>query len=462
MTRSDAFRHATQYFESGQLQEELATLVAYQSESQNPAQAHVLPQYLTQAIQPRLEAMGFVCALHDNPNSGGPFLIGTRIEDADLPTVLTYGHGDVTWGQDDQWRDGLAPFALTQDGERLYGRGSADNKVQHLINIAALEAVLSVRKTLGFNVKIILETSEEIGSPGLKEMMTLHRDTLSADVLIASDGPRLSATRPTMFMGSRGAVSFDLVVDLREGAHHSGNWGGLLADPAILLAHALACITDARGQLNIAEWRPTSLTQSIRDALYDLPVGAGETPAVDLDWGETDLSPAERAYGWNSFSILAMKSGVPDAPVNAISSRAWARCALRYVVGTDVQDILPALRRHLDQEGHSAVQIIPVDTGVFAATRLDPDHPWVDYVRQSLTRTTGQDPHVLPNLAGSLPNDCFADVLGLPTIWIPHSYLGCNQHAPNEHVLKSVCREGMQVMAGLFWDIGGGAATPPR
>tara|TARA_B110000879_G_scaffold170862_1_gene221515 strand:- start:450 stop:752 length:303 start_codon:yes stop_codon:yes gene_type:complete len=100
-----------------------------------------------------------------------------------------------------------------------------------------------------------------------------------------------------MFIGSRGAVSFDLVVDLREGAHHSGNWGGLLADPAILLANALACITDARGQLNIPEWRPTSLTQSIRDALHDLPVGAGETPAVDLDWGETDLSPAERAYG---------------------------------------------------------------------------------------------------------------------------------------------------------------------
>ncbi|WP_325048043.1 hypothetical protein [Paracoccus sediminilitoris] len=63
-------------------------------------------------------------------------------------------------------------------------------------------------------------------------------------------------------------------------------------------------------------------------------------------------------------------------------------------------------------------------------------------------------PHVLPNLAGSLPNDCFADVLGLPTIWIPHSYLGCNQHAPNEHVLRPVCREAMQVMAGLYWDIG--------
>ena len=460
MTRSNAVTHATEYFESGQLQSELAELVAYQSESQNPVQAPVLRQYLAEAIQPRLIAMGFACALHDNPTSGGPFLIGTRIEDPSMPTVLTYGHGDVIWGQDAQWRDDLQPFVLTEEDERLYGRGAADNKVQHLINIAALEAVLAVRGTLGFNVKIVLETSEEIGSPGLKEMMALHCDTLAADVLIASDGPRLSAQRPTMFMGSRGAVSFDLVVDLREGAHHSGNWGGLLADPAILLSHALASVTDARGQLQIPEWRPNSLTQSIRDALHDLPVGAGDAPAVDTDWGEEDLSPTERAYGWNSFSILAMKSGVPEAPVNAISPSAWARCALRYVVGTDVDDILPALRRHLDAHGHKAVRIKPVDKGIFGATRLDPDHPWVDYVRTSLRRTTGNAPHVLPNLAGSLPNDCFADVLGLPTIWIPHSYLGCNQHAPNEHVLKPVCREGMQVMAGLFWDIGSGAPTP--
>ncbi|WP_298861645.1 M20 family metallopeptidase [uncultured Sulfitobacter sp.] len=460
MSRTKAVENAAAYADHGFLQAELAALVAYRSESQNPAQAPVLHQYLTQAIQPRLEAMGFDCALHANPLEGGPFLFATRIEDTTLPTVLIYGHGDVIWGQDDQWRDGLSPFGLTEEGDRLYGRGSADNKVQHLINIAALETVLALRGALGFNVKIVMETSEEIGSPGLKEMMALHRDALRADVLIASDGPRLSATRPTMFMGSRGGVSFDLVVDLREGAHHSGNWGGLLADPAILLSHALASITDGRGQLQIPEWRPDSLTQTIRDALRDLPVGAGGDLAVDMDWGETDLSPAERAYGWNSFSILAMKSGVPEAPVNAIAPRAWARCALRYVVGTDADDILPALRRHLDTHGHSAVQVVPVDKGIFGATRLDPDHPWVDYVRTSLTLTTGDVPHVLPNLAGSLPNDCFADVLGVPTIWIPHSYLGCNQHAPNEHVLKSVCREGMQVMAGLFWDIGGGVPTP--
>ncbi|AXI45256.1 hypothetical protein C1J03_03930 [Sulfitobacter sp. SK012] len=457
MTRDDAVSRATTYFDSGHLQSDLAKLVAYRSESQAPVQAAVLGQYLTQAIQPRLDAMGFDCTLHDNPSTqtkGGPFLLGSRIEDASLPTVLTYGHGDVVWGQDGAWREGLTPFELIEEGDRLFGRGSADNKVQHLINIAALEAVIATRGKLGFNVKIVLEMSEEIGSPGLAEMMAMHCEALSADVFIASDGPRLSAQRPTMFMGSRGGLGFDLVVDLREGAHHSGNWGGLLADPAIILAHALACITDARGQLRIPEWHPTSLTPDVREALRGLPVGAEDAAKVDSDWGEESLTPAERAYGWNSFAILAMTAGIPDAPVNAIAPSARACCQLRFVVGTDPEMIIPSLRRHLDAHGFEKVMIVPHEKGVFGATRLNPDHPWVNYVKASLKKTTGKDPHVLPNLAGSLPNDCFADVLGLPTIWIPHSYLGCNQHAPNEHVLKSVCREGMQVMAGLFWDIG--------
>ena len=457
MSRIDAVKRAADYFDNGHLQSELADLVAYRSESQNPDQMPVLEQYLQEAIQPRLEAMGFECKIHDNPStktSGGPLLLGTRIEDSSLPTVLTYGHGDVVWGQDSEWREDLKPFELTEDGDHLYGRGTADNKVQHLINIAALESVLAVRGKLGFNVKIVLEMSEEIGSPGLAEMMELHRTALKADVLVASDGPRLSAERPTMFMGARGGIGFDLVVDLRKGAHHSGNWGGLLADPAIILAHALASITDARGQLLIPEWRPTSLSQKVRDALDGLPVGTDKEPTVDEDWGEEQLTPAERAYGWNSFAILAMKSGIPEAPVNAISPSASACCQLRYVVGTDSEEVLPSLRRHLDAGGFDKVQIRPWDKGIFSATRLDPDHPWVTYVKNSLTTTTGKEPHVLPNLAGSLPNDCFADVLGLPTIWIPHSYLGCNQHAPDEHVLKGVCRESMQVMAGLFWDIG--------
>jgi hypothetical protein len=75
-------------------------------------------------------------------------------------------------------------------------------------------------------------------------------------------------------------------------------------------------------------------------------------------------------------------------------------------------------------------------------------------------RTTGKSPAILPNLGGSLPNETFAYILGMPTVWIPHSYAACSQHAPNEHILKSLSREALQIMAGVFWDIGEGQGVP--
>ncbi|MCY4206779.1 MAG: M20 family metallopeptidase [Roseovarius sp.] len=453
--RDDVLATVAAYFEDGRFQDDLADWVSYETESQDPARAPELRRYLETAIAPHLTRMGFACDIHPNPEpNAGPFLVGQRHEADHLPTILTYGHGDVIRAQTDQWRDGLNPFRLVEEDDRLYGRGSADNKAQHLINFAAMEAVLATRGKLGFNVKVLVEMSEEIGSPGLHAFCAAQADILAADVLIASDGPRLEPETPSVFMGSRGGLSFDLLVELRTGAHHSGNWGGLLADPAMILAQALSTITDARGQIRIREWRPTSLTDNIRAALRDLPIEGGEGKLIDLDWGEETLTPAERVFGWNSFAVLAMKSGIPEAPVNAISDRARATCQLRYVVGTDAGDILPALRRHLDREGFGQVQIVENEDGSFAATRLNPDHPWVARVVQSLERTSGRAPHILPNLAGSLPNDAFSDILNLPTVWVPHSYRGCSQHAPDEHVLKSTCHDALRIMAGLFWDIG--------
>ncbi|WP_375230111.1 M20 family metallopeptidase [Roseobacter sp. S98] len=455
MTRDTAINGISAYFDEGRFVDDLRDLVAFETESQDPAQAAELTGYLSEAMIPRLESMGFTCTIHPNPTTGsGPFLVAERIEDADRPTILSYGHGDVIRAQTADWREGLHPFRLVEEGDRLYGRGTADNKGQHLINLAALRAVLDARGSLGFNCRIVLETGEETGSPGLAEFFEANRDALAADVLIASDGPRLQPDTPTMFMGARGGISFDLIVDLREGAHHSGNWGGLLADPAMILAQALSTITDARGQIRVPEWRPTSLTDDIRRALSTLPLENDEGPDIDENWGEENLTPAERVFGWNSFAVLAMHSGVPEAPVNAISAHARAACQLRFVVGTDQDDVLPALRRHLDAQGFQSVQIVPHDRGFFDATRLPPDHPWVDFVARVLEEATGRPPHILPNLAGSLPNEVFADILGVPTVWVPHSYRGCSQHAPNEHMLKSVARDALIAMTALFWEIG--------
>ncbi|MEK7820136.1 MAG: M20/M25/M40 family metallo-hydrolase, partial [Pseudomonadota bacterium] len=380
MSRAQAIAEAENYYDGGGFAADLARRVAVKTESQNPERKAELELYLVREIRPRLEDMGFHCRLMANPaDAGAPFLFAERHEDDNRPTVFSYGHGDVIRGQDAEWRPGLDPWRVVHANGRFYGRGTADNKGQHTVNLGALAAVLKARGgKLGFNIKLLLEMGEEIGSPGLHDLCRQNKKDFAADLFLASDGPRVAAERPTLFLGSRGAINMELTVNLRPGAHHSGNWGGLLANPGVILAHALASIVTQTGAIAVPEWRPKPLAPAVREALAGLAVdGGSEGPAVDAQWGEPGLTPAERVYGWCSFEVLALGAGNPDRPVSAIPGRATARCQLRTVVGVDPDDAVPALRRHLDRHGFPMVTATRAKDGFFAATRLDPAHPWV-------------------------------------------------------------------------------------
>jgi acetylornithine deacetylase/succinyl-diaminopimelate desuccinylase-like protein len=462
MTRTAVIARAEHNFDSGEFKAILSRRIAIPTESQNPDRGPVLAQYLEQELKPAFEAMGFDCRTLTHPKAKAPFLFAQRIEDPKRPTVFGYGHGDVIRGLESEWNEGLSPWMLTERDGRWYGRGIADNKGQHSVNMQALANVLAERGRLGFNAKFLVEMGEETGSPGLRGLCEENKDVFKADLLLASDGPRLRADRPTVFLGSRGNMNFDLTIAARKGGHHSGNWGGLISNPGIQLAHAIASIASPTGQILVPEWRPKELPASVRRALADCEVDGGtDGPTVEASWGEPGLSPAERVFGWCSFEVLAFKTGNPDMPVNAIPPRAWARCQLRFVVGIDEAQILPALRRHFDARGFTMVEITQTREEMFHATRIDPDDPWVQWAVDSIARTSGKKPALLPNLGGSLPNDIFTDVLGLRTVWVPHSYPGCSQHAPNEHLPPEVLREALAVMTGLYWDLGEGE-TPKR
>ena len=455
MTAQQAVQQATAYFDSGEFQRILARRVAWRTESQRDDRDAALQDYLQQEIAPQLQALGFTLQLIDNPHAARrPFLVAVRMEDPALPTLLSYGHGDVVFGDDENWRSGLSPWQLTEEGDRWYGRGSADNKGQHCVNLAALEQVYQARGgRLGFNCKWLFEMGEEISSPGLAQLCQQQAELLQADLFIASDGPRLNAVRPTLFLGSRGAVNFRLTINARDNAYHSGNWGGLLSNPGTRRASAIATLVDAQGVLQVEALRPDSLTPQVRAILSDIEVGGmpGD-PAIDTNWGEPGLTPAERLYGRNTLEVLSFLSGNPARPMNAIPGSATAVCQLRFVVGTDWQRLAQHVSAHLAQHGFHDVEVEFLRGS--PATRLDPDDPLVHWVLNSMAATSGKKPALLPNLGGSLPNEVFAEILGLPTLWVPHSYPACGQHGVNEHMLKSIAREGLQIMTQLLWELG--------
>ena len=456
-TRAGAIGRATAFFDEGGFQSRLAGLVAVRSTSQDPGHDADLHSYLADHIRPWLERMGFTAEVHPNPLPGfGPILLAERLEDAG-PVVLTYGHGDTVRGLEDQWRPGLHPWVLTPEGDRWYGRGSADNKGQHALNLSALEAVLAERGgRLGFSLKLVLEMAEERGSQGLRDFVAAHKDRLAADVLLASDGPRMTAETPTVSTGTRGTFHFGLALDLRPGGVHSGNWGGMTTDPAIVLSHAIASIADRHGRILVRDWLPATIPNSVRDALRGCEmVAEGGAATIDPDWGEPGLSAAEKIYGWNSFIVLALLSGRPESPVNAVAPNAYAHCQIRYTVDTDPLTFEPALRRHLDEAGFPEVRI--ENAGVrMAASRTDPSNPWVRWAVASMAETLRRPVQLIPNSGGGLPGDVFIDHLGTPLVWVPHSYNGCKQHGPDEHILVAPAREGMAAFAGLWWDLGEG------
>jgi acetylornithine deacetylase/succinyl-diaminopimelate desuccinylase-like protein len=461
--RSRAIERARSYVESGAFERDLARRVAHRTESQKlPQTLPELHRYLDEEMVPAFQRMGFTTHIYDNPLPGqGPVLIASRIEDPVLPTVLGYGHGDVIRGLEDQWTKGKGPWATARDGERLYGRGTADNKGQHTINMAALESVMTERGgRLGFNARFIIEMGEEAGSKGLADLVAAHKSAFAADVLVASDGPRVKQERPTMSLGCRGAINFDLVCDLRDGGHHSGNWGGLIANPGVILANALASIVGPEGQLLVPALKAPAMSAAVKTALADVEIDGDDSgPAVDPGWGEKGLSPAERVYASNVFNVLAFTTGTPGRPVNAIPPKAVANCQLRFVAGIDAHAVMPALQKHLDAKGFRTVKVMPppsVNDGRFAATRTEPDHPWALFVAASLQRSSNVKPAIVPQMGGSICNDVFTDILGIPTIWIPHSYASCSQHAPDEHILMPLARSAIELMAGLYWDIGEG------
>lgn len=453
-TRAEAIENARQQLRSGAFLGELNRRVGYRTESQSGNSGAALRAYLEDELQPAFAELDFTTRLIESPTGRGPYLLAEYREDSTRPTVLSYGHGDVVDGMAGEWRDNLDPWQTTIRGERVYGRGTADNKGQHSINLAALRAVRETRGgRLGFNARFIIETGEEIGSPDLRQVCEALRGELSADLFLASDGPRLSADRPTIFLGCRGGIRIHLDVNLRDGGHHSGNWGGVLANPATILAGAIATLVDHNGRMLLEALKPPRISNQIRATLADVEIRPTQgEPELSENWGEQGLSAAERLYAWNTLEVLAMSAGNIEKPANAIPGKAQAVLQLRFVVGTRYAEVVDAVRSHLHAGGFKMVEVSAAQS--FAASRTDFDSPWVNWTAQSIRQTTGKAPAILPNFGGSLPNDVFSDTLGLPTIWVPHSYPGCSQHAPDEHILLPVTDEALAIMAGLFWDLG--------
>ncbi len=195
-----------------------------------------------------LTKLGF--ETHLMPTPGWPLVLGRRFDQPNAPTVLLYGHYDVQPPDPlDEWIS--PPFEPTIRNGRLYARGAGDNKGQHFAQILSLESLLAVHGQLPCNVIVLLEGEEEMGSPHIADFIRTHRDLLTADLVITSDGPLPDDRHPTIEFGVRGVIGFELRARGANRDLHSGNFGGVVPNPLWTLVHLLSTMKNEQGEITI-------------------------------------------------------------------------------------------------------------------------------------------------------------------------------------------------------------------
>ncbi|MEM9775945.1 MAG: M20/M25/M40 family metallo-hydrolase, partial [Chloroflexota bacterium] len=245
--------------------------------------------------------------------AGWPMVLGRRIQDPALPTVMLYGHYDVQPPDPLELWDS-PPFEPTIRNGRLYARGVGDNKGQHTAHLFAIEALLAVNGKLPCNIILLLEGEEEVGSPHIDEFIKKHKDELDADLVIISDGPVEQSGHSSIEFGVRGVINFELRAKGANQDLHSGNWGGVVPNPLWTLVHLLGTMKNDEGVITIAGFydnveQPSSLE---KEALKSLPIDTDDVKrSLELEHFDVprDRGYYERLALWPTLTINGFHGG---------------------------------------------------------------------------------------------------------------------------------------------------------
>lgn len=276
------------------------------------------------------------------------------------PTVLVYGHFDVQPVKGEAWS--TEPHALVRKGDRLYGRGSADDMGGWLSHFVAIEAWLKETGSLPCNLKLLLEGEEEIGSPNLARYMDAFPDAFESDAMVLTDCENPSVDIPGLTVSLRGLLEVEVSVTSAHSDVHSGLWGNVAPDPATTLIALLARLVDEDGRLRLARRTidPAWLASS-REAPLNAEVirhGARLLDGVE-PLPDRGLTPAAWVWREPAVTVLSTTFPAPGTEKNAIRKSASAKLSLRIAPGQTSKEIFDVVAAELrrDVPGGLAVSL---------------------------------------------------------------------------------------------------------
>ncbi len=422
------------------------------------------------------------------PTEGNPLLYAERRVANPAATVLVYLQSDgqpvdpAAWDQESPYRaalkedDGTGAFreiswdrlADYDEDWRIYARSASDSKGPNIQFLKALDLMRAAGVEPDYDLKVIIDTMEEMGSPVLPAAIEAHADKLSADMLIIFDGPPHYSGRPSLKFGARGIATFTLTTYGPRVPQHSGHYGNFAPNPGLRLSQVLSSMKTEDGRVTIPGFYDgIELDEETMRILEAVPDDEAEVMRR-LGIAETDAvgGSLQEAVQWPSLNVRGLSSGwVGDEARTIVPGTAVAEVDVRLVRETDgwrllglVEDHIRALGYHVtsgrdptEEERQTYGRLARFDGGVsYDAFRTDFDAPPGLWLSTAFEHLFGEEPVKIRTSGGSIPISPFVSTLGLPAVSVPTVNPDNNQHSPNENIRVGSFLEGIAIATAVL------------
>ena len=372
---------------------DLKSLITIESVSADPARAAEVERS-ARSIVGLLEDLGCPDVRVVRADGGAPAVIGRFPAPEGMPTVCLYAHHDVQpEGDPAGWR--TQPFVATEVGDRLFGRGTSDDKGGFGVHLAALRA-FEGKPPVG--VTVLVEGDEEIGSLSLPQLLEEHRAELAADVFVITDSCNWAVGEPAFTTTLRGLAGCTVEVRTLDHALHSGVYGGVVPDALTALCRLLATLHDDEGNVAVAGFG-TASAPALEYPPERLRAESGILDGVHWIGSGTFV---ERLWYKPAVSVIAIDAMPVAQASNTLIPMARAKISARLAPGDDATKALDALVAHLHDHAPWGAQVTVTGVETSESSVIDFSGPYAEAARAAFTEAWGVEP-VLVGQGGSIP-----------------------------------------------------------
>lgn len=457
-----------------------------------PNDGHMVDDIATLSdwVTDAFESRGFTVSRLAEPEN--PLLYAKRMVPGATKTMLVYLQADgqpvdrAAWFQDNpygavlrqsetntwangKWQD-IPWNSLKGDINpdwRIYARSASDSKGPNTQFLMALDVLENLGVTTDFNLKVVIDTEEELSSPHLPQAVLDNREELASDFLLIFDGPPHRSGGPTLSFGARGIATLTLKTFGAKVAQHSGHFGNYVPNPAFHMARLLASMKSADGVVTIPGfYKGVEITPDVQKILDDVPNNEAEMrEQMGFSTPDGVADSLEASIQYPSLNIRGLNSGwVGDQARTIIPPVATAEIDMRLVKESDPVYLIGLITDHIEAQGYTIIDHEPTDAERMSKTRFvqlnyeisypafrtDFDSLAGNFAKSALTHLNGSSPIMLRTMGGSIPISPFVDTLNIPALSVPTVNPDNNQHSPNENIRVGNFIDGIATIAAVL------------